>query len=159
MAYVSEPLIDYPILLTGRVGTLGSVFRVPTPCWPSDNTLILCAQLPHAFEYLYFSLKRVDLVSLNRGSTQPLLTQSDLKRQALLRPPDGLLAEFHLIARGLFGRIDHAEAESRAIARLRDTLLPQLLCGSVGGHLPLPAGDTWGQGREARISRTPREVL
>ena len=27
MAYVSEPLIDYPILLTGRVGTLRSVFQ------------------------------------------------------------------------------------------------------------------------------------
>jgi hypothetical protein len=51
----------------------------------------------------------------------------------VLRPPDGLLAEFNVIARGLFGRIDHAEAQSRAIATLRDTLLPQLLCGSVGG--------------------------
>ena len=41
MGFVPEPLVTEPILLTGRVGTLGSVFRITEPCWPSDNTLIL----------------------------------------------------------------------------------------------------------------------
>jgi type I restriction enzyme S subunit len=72
MAFVSKSLIDYQNLLTGRVGTLGSVFRITSPCWPSDNTLVLKATHPRAFEYLFLQLKRVDFASLNRGSTQPL---------------------------------------------------------------------------------------
>jgi len=51
MGFVPEPLTTEPILLTGRVGTLGSVFRISTPCWPSDNTLIIRVILP-AFEVL-----------------------------------------------------------------------------------------------------------
>jgi type I restriction enzyme S subunit len=31
MGYVREPLYSRPILLTGRVGTLGSVFRIVAP--------------------------------------------------------------------------------------------------------------------------------
>ena len=54
MAFVATPLVRNPILLTGRVGTLGSVFRITTPCWPSDNTLILSAREKFNFEYLYF---------------------------------------------------------------------------------------------------------
>ncbi len=45
MGFVTAPLTDFPILLTGRVGTLGSVFRITTPCWPSDNTLIVLAPM------------------------------------------------------------------------------------------------------------------
>ena len=82
MAFVAEPLVDFPILLTGRVGTLGSVFRITTPCWPSDNTLIVTAKSSHFFDYLFYQMERIDYDALNRGSTQPLLTQSDLKNAA-----------------------------------------------------------------------------
>jgi type I restriction enzyme S subunit len=131
MAFVSKSLIDYPILLTGRVGTLGSVFRITSPCWPSDNTLILKATYPRAFEYLFLQLKRVDFASLNRGSTQPLLTQTDLKSQAVLLPPATVLERFHTFVKASYGRIDASEAESRTLAALRDTLLPKLISGEL----------------------------
>lgn len=41
MAYTNKVLYDFPILLTGRVGTLGIIFRITDPCWASDNTLVL----------------------------------------------------------------------------------------------------------------------
>ena len=65
MAFVPKPLVDFPILLTGRVGTLGSVFRITSPCFPSDNTLILRAKCKSAFDYLRFSLEMVDFDALN----------------------------------------------------------------------------------------------
>lgn len=91
MAYVPEPLIRRPILLTGRVGTLGSVFRIPNPCWPSDNTLIVLPKSPIALEYLLFGMLRIDFGAFNRGSTQPLLTQTDLKNQTVVIPPNSAL--------------------------------------------------------------------
>jgi len=131
MAFVPEALIDYPFLLTGRVGTLGSVFRITEPCWPSDNTLILKTKQRRAFEYLFLQLKRVDFMALNRGSTQPLLTQTDLKAQPLLTPPTAVLEYFHVFAGSLYEQIDELESEVRTLAAVRDTLLPKLLSGEL----------------------------
>jgi type I restriction enzyme S subunit len=131
MAFVTEALVDEPILLTGRVGTLGSVFRITTPCWPSDNTLVLRANQQAAFEYLFLQLQQIDFDSLNRGSTQPLLTQTDLKAVPLLLPESAVLEHFGIFSRGLYKRVDEAVAESRTLAQLRDTLLPKLISGEL----------------------------
>ena len=131
MAFVPEPLLDYPVLLTGRVGTLGSVFRITTPCWPSDNTLILKAKAQRVFEFLFFQLKRIDFETLNRGSTQPLLTQTDLKMQFLTLPPSDVLDRFHFHCDTIFNRIDEVEKASHSLAALRDTMLPKLVSGEL----------------------------
>ena len=131
MAFVPSALIEHPILLTGRVGTLGVVFRITTPCWPSDNTLIVRAKDEAAFEYLFFQLRQIDFHSLNRGSTQPLLTQTDLKEQPLVLPPLVLLAHFHRATRRLYRRVDETHAESSTLADLRDALLPKLISGEL----------------------------
>lgn len=131
MAFVAEPLIDHPALITGRVGTLGVVFRITAPCWPSDNTLIIRPRSDYALEYLFFCLREIDFHSLDRGSTQPLLTQTDLKRQAILLPPEKVLSRFHAVTRDLYDRSDEAAAESRSLAALRDALLPKLVSGEI----------------------------
>jgi len=131
MAFVPKSLIDYPILLTGRVGTLGSVFRITEPCWPSDNTLIIRASRKESFEYLFFWLRTLNFSSLNRGSTQPLLTQTDLKAQSALVPSEGILDCFHALTKGTFLRMDSAIAEIHSLTSLRDTLLPRLISGEL----------------------------
>ncbi|MDH7598224.1 MAG: restriction endonuclease subunit S [Sedimentisphaerales bacterium] len=131
MGYVRKALFTQPILLTGRVGTLGSVFRIPTPCWPSDNTLVGLPRKREYFEYLYFGMKRVDFDSLNRGSTQPLLTQTDLKNQLLIVPPDVVLDVLHSMAATAFAKRDAANEESCTLAALRDALLPKLIYGEL----------------------------
>jgi type I restriction enzyme S subunit len=131
MGYVTEPLYSTPILLTGRVGTLGSVFRISTPCWPSDNTLVVIAREKIAIEFLYFQMKRFDYNALNRGSTQPLLTQTDLSGQDLLLPSNSLLSEFHTHVSTYFAKLDEAMNESRTLAALRDALLPKLIRGEI----------------------------
>jgi type I restriction enzyme S subunit len=131
MAYVTTHLYNQPILLTGRVGTLGSVFRIATPCWPSDNTLILIPIEQHGFEFLFIHLGRIDFSVFNRGSTQPLLTQTDLKSSTVIVPPQSLLGYFHKVARELFTRHDKSADESSTLAALRDTLLPKLISGEL----------------------------
>jgi type I restriction enzyme S subunit len=131
MGFVPEPLTTEPILLTGRVGTLGSVFRISTPCWPSDNTLIIRAKRPHTFEYLFLQLQKIDYTSLNRGSTQPLLTQTDLQSQWVILPAFEVLEHFSRFTCSIYGRIDADERESRTLAALRDALLPKLISGEL----------------------------
>ncbi len=131
MAFVRKPLFDEPILLTGRVGTLGSVFRITDPCWPSDNTLVLRASEPSVFQYLFLQLHQVNFASLNRGSTQPLLTQTDLKAQLLVVATKSILETFSRIANSMYCRSDESTAEIRTLAELRDALLPKLISGEL----------------------------
>ena len=131
MAFVAEPLVDFPILLTGRVGTLGSVFRITKPCWPSDNTLIVTTKSSQFFDCLFFQMERIDFDSLNRGSTQPLLTQSDLKAQLVLLPPANVLNDFHKLTFRLLESNDHRRHEAHTLSVQRDTLLPKLVSGEM----------------------------
>jgi type I restriction enzyme S subunit len=98
IGFVSDTLIAEPVILTGRVGTIGTFFRVETACWPSDNTLVIKPIKKDYFEYLYSSLLLIDIASLNRGSTQPLLTQSDLIAQPIIIPQFKVINKFHSIA-------------------------------------------------------------
>ncbi len=131
MGFVSAALIDCPILLTGRVGTLGGVFRITTPCWPSDNTLIVTAPSNLYFGYLFFQMKRIDFDSLNRGSTQPLLTQSDLRAHRIAVPPMNVMESFHDLAGDLLSSSDARTKDSQCLKALRDTLLPKLVTGEM----------------------------
>ena len=129
MGFVDSPLIDSPFLLTGRVGTLGSVFRITIPSWPSDNTLVVIPKSSELFESIFFQMERFDFDSLNRGSSQPLLTQADLKAQLVVSPANELIGRFHAFTKGLFQVIDARNNESRVLAALRDVVLPRLVSG------------------------------
>lgn len=131
MAYTNKLLYDFPILLTGRVGTLGLVFRITDPCWASDNTLVIMSSKPEYYFYLYFFLKQADLKMLNRGSTQPLLTQSDLQKIEMPLPPENRLIGFTSMVSPMFAKINANEKESHTLAGLRDALLPKLMRGEV----------------------------
>lgn len=130
MGYVPSPLYEKPILFTGRVGTLGLIFRTAEPSWPSDNTLIVEPK-DGIFDFTYFVLKGFDLITLNRGSTQPLLTQTDLKSQRFVLPPPAIVEAYAMFAAPIFDQITRISAQSRTLAALRDTLLPRLLSGEV----------------------------
>ena len=131
MAFVPEPLVDHPVLLTGRVGTLGSVFRLTEPCWPSDNTLIVTPHLSHFFNYLYLQMGRIDFESLNRGSTQPLLTQGDLKSQLMISLSSDIMKHFHDLTTCFYDSHYRRKQESDTLATQRDELLPKLVSGVV----------------------------
>ena len=63
MGYVRKPLYEKRMLFTGRVGTLGLIFRTSGSSWLSDNTLIV-DPLDGFFDFTYFTLKEFDLLTL-----------------------------------------------------------------------------------------------
>ena len=126
MGYTNSVLFNEDILVTGRVGTHGIVQRFNYPCWPSDNTLVLKSDY---YEYCYQILCTIDYASLNRGSTQPLITQTDIKNQIILIPPYSVLSDFEKYASTLMEAKENNQRSSRRLAELRDTLLPKLMSG------------------------------
>ena len=128
MGYTNEFNHDEKIIVIGRVGTHGVVQRFCSPCWTSDNTLVIKSSY---YEYLYHILQGIDYTSLNRGSTQPLITQGDLRKTSVLIPPDEILTEFENIVGTLMNLVIFNQEENQCLSNLRNTLLPKLMNGEI----------------------------
>ena len=128
MGFTSEANHTDKILVTGRVGTHGVVQRFNTPCWTSDNTLVITS--PY-YEFTNQILHRIDYSSMNRGSTQPLITQGDMKKVVVLVPDEDTLAKFEKFAGSLMAKWEANNNENVKLASLRDILLPKLMSGEL----------------------------
>ena len=126
MGYTNTVLYDSKILVTGRVGTHGVIQRFNQGCWPSDNTLVITTD---RYEFVNQILLGVDYKSMNRGSTQPLITQGDLKK--IILPNDAALDEFENLAGGLMSQYEKNVKENAKLSELRDSLLPKLMSGEL----------------------------
>ena len=128
MGFTSEANHKDKILVTGRVGTHGIVQRFNTPCWTSDNTLVIKSSY---YEFTNQILKRIDYSSMNRGSTQPLITQGDIKKVRVLVPDAETLAKFETFAGTFMNQWETNKQENIKLASLRDTILPKLMSGEL----------------------------
>ena len=128
MGYTTDVNHTDKILVTGRVGTHGVVQRFNSPCWTSDNTLVITSDL---YEYTFQILQRIDYRSMNRGSTQPLITQSDMKKVSILIPDKDTLMNFEVLVGQLMEQYQTNLLENDKLAELRDTLLPRLMSGEL----------------------------
>lgn len=107
--YTEMPLTVEPVLITGRVGTLGKLHVSVGPVWPSDNALVIRPR-PEliSFAYLRYALGSViHLASgMNRGAANPLVTQSDLSKLPIQIPSRTAQAEISSLLASLDDRID-----------------------------------------------------
>ena len=91
MGYTDNILFDEPILVIGRVGTHGIVQPIFNRCWASDNTLVIKSKY---YAYVYNILQNIDYSSINKGSTQPLITQTDIRNTPVYIPDLNKLLSF-----------------------------------------------------------------
>lgn len=127
MAYTRDYNFNEDLIITGRVGTLGVVKRYLGKIWASDNTLVIQTKY---LNYIGNYLKTIDYYSLNRGSTQPLLTQGDLKKQIICFNEE-LIAKFEKDNQIFVDKIRNNEKENSKLIQLRDALLPKLMNGEM----------------------------
>lgn len=127
--WTDKPLYTNPIIITGRVGTLGQVYRIYDPVWVSDNALVF-ETISENFEYLFYNLQTVDFSSYNRGSTQPLITQGDIKNISCVYN-DVIIKKFHTIVVHYESKIQNNEKQIQTLTALRDGLLPRLISGKI----------------------------
>jgi type I restriction enzyme S subunit len=124
-------LTEEKLILTGRVGTLGEVKISSEKVWISDNVLMINPNENKFFYPIYFSLSRIDFENMNVGSTQPLVTQTDLKKIELKLPNDINIERFAEDCNLYFNKIDKNKQQIRTLTQTRDTLLPKLMSGEV----------------------------
>jgi type I restriction enzyme S subunit len=128
MGYTTQELYSSKIIVTGRVGTHGIIQRFNEPCWPSDNTLVITSDY---YEFVFNCLRGIDYKSLNRGSTQPLITQTDIKNTHVLVPTNKTLHDFENSVSTLMQMVRHCVEEIDILRQTRDALLPKLMSGEI----------------------------
>jgi type I restriction enzyme, S subunit len=131
IAWTVDSLFNEPIIVMGRVGTLGVIQKYTIPVWPSDNTLIFKTLNNSSFHYLFHQLKLQDFGAYNRGSTQPLLTQSDMKKLKIIIPNNDILLVFEEKIRSMVSLSRLIEEQNKFLTETRETLLPRLMSGEL----------------------------
>lgn len=125
MGYTDNYLYNEPILTTGRVGTHGIIQRFREPVWVSDNSFVF--KTDHE-DYLFEILNHwINYSALNRGSTQPLITQTDLKNIDIYIPTESELKKFERVSRILTNLQFSLIKQNRRLDQIKKTLLNKLL--------------------------------
>ena len=119
-------------VIIGRVGAYcGSLYIEHKPIWVSDNALVAKPINNKYSSFLFFLLKHLSLNEMSEGSSHPLLTQTLLKSIPILLPPAELVESFIFQVDVWLNKIDFSNNQIRTLEKLRDTLLPKLMCGEV----------------------------
>lgn len=127
-----EALIDGPGVIVGRKGTVGAVYWSERGFFPIDTTFYVSVRsegLP--MEFAFCMLRHLGLDGMNSDSAVPGLSRPDVLALPVRVPAALALRRFHADVRPLFLLREGLSAESAALARLRDTLLPGLLAGEI----------------------------
>jgi type I restriction enzyme S subunit len=128
MAYSDDYNMESKCLVIGRVGTHGVIQRVNEKSWASDNTLVIRSVY---LEFVYQILKKIDYKSINRGSNQPLITQTDIKNTNIFFPSNSLINKFEKKISIIFDCHYNCLKQNIILLNLRDLLLPKLMSGEI----------------------------
>lgn len=136
--FTNEALLDEPVILTGRVGTIGTLYRVKKPCWVSDNALLISPKRAN-FDFVFYILKLSNFTALNRGSTQPLITQTDVKNLEIPLPPLDVQKRIAGILGALDDRIDVLRRENVVLEQMAQAVFQSwfvdfdIVCAKAAG--------------------------
>lgn len=126
-------LIDGPGVIVGRKGTVGAVYWSERGFFPIDTTFYVSLRsegLP--MEFAFCMLRHLGLDGMNSDSAVPGLSRPDVLALPARVPGTRALRRFHADVRPLFLLREGLSAETAALERLRDTLLPRLMAGEIG---------------------------
>ncbi|RDF88521.1 hypothetical protein DQM23_12615 [Lacticaseibacillus paracasei] len=127
--WTSKALTAGTIITTGRVGTHGVVNMFDEPVWVSDNSFVISSKYEEvAYEILRCDVKFLTLV---HGTTQPLITQKDLKQYVVSIPSNNQLKKVNEHLKVYTNLINVNNKQNKFLTALRNLLLPKLLSGEI----------------------------
>ena len=137
MDYVDEYIFDGKYLLLGEDGTVVDDAGYPIlqyvwgQFWVNNHAHILTGKLGFNVESLLLLFKRTPVKSIVTGAVQPKISQANLRSIQVVVPPQHELDAFNELIRPLFDQIRQNQDQSKALASLRDALLPKLMSGEI----------------------------
>lgn len=116
-----------------RVGMFGHDFPFREFCINEHVFRMRSAKLGQCFLYYLISDQRVLEDFANKGGKAaiPGINQADVKSTLFVEPPNDILSDFNRTISPICDKIIRNSLENKALADLRDTLLPKLLSGEI----------------------------
>ncbi|GAB4505603.1 MAG: hypothetical protein Fur0043_25990 [Anaerolineales bacterium] len=135
--YVDDYLFDGIYLLIGEDGSvmrqsgLAVTQYVWGKFWVNNHAHVLQGKYPVSTEQLYLYFNFEPVAPYVTGAVQPKLSQGRMNSMPFLFAGEEVCLEFHKIVEPWFAKFRACAEESRALAALRDTLLPKLISGQL----------------------------
>jgi type I restriction enzyme S subunit len=123
--------VEFPTLITGRSGSLGTVCFVDDPCWPLNTSLWVTEFKAVSVYFAYYMLSEMNLAKFNGGASVPTLDRKVAHAADVVIPSPLLVSLFDEQAKTLFAQIKLLEQQNKKLAQARDLLLPRLMNGEV----------------------------
>lgn len=125
----NEALVNGPVVIVGRKGTVGSLYWEDRLCFPIDTVFYVQPEAPLPF--CYYLLESLPLRDMNTDAAVPGLNRENVYRLEIAAPPDKLISAFAETAARFRESIAAVSREGETLAQLRDTLLPKLISGEL----------------------------
>jgi type I restriction enzyme S subunit len=115
--YHNVAAVDGPGVVTGRYGTIGSVYFVPGPFWPLNTTLYVKDFHGNDPRFVAYLLETIDFASHSGKSGVPGVNRNDLHRLLVAIPKD--IVEQETIAEALTDVDESVDSLDALIAKKR----------------------------------------
>ncbi len=128
--YTNEAKIYAESVTVSARGTIGFVCLRHVPYVPIVRlvTLIPKCELMSA-KYLYLYLRQLNISGT--GTTQQQLTVPDFRKTEIVIPDKDTMTVFTELITPIFEKMWANEGENDSLAKIRDALLPKLMCGEI----------------------------
>ncbi len=124
------------IVISNVGANAGTVFRVPDleqPMTLGPNSILVKSDLTRLYLFYHFTSHygQHQLDGIKSGSAQPKFNKTDFRSLNLLKPTDNVLIVFNKQINIIENICFNNDKSCKKLAKLRDTLLPKLLSGSL----------------------------
>lgn len=143
MDYVDSYLFDGVHVLMGEDGTVVDKEGFPVlqyvwgKFWVNNHAHVLKGKGLYSDEFLYLTLKRINIRHIITGAVQPKINQKNMNSLSVILPEKEIIIMFNAVMEKLFGKIRNNKEQTDILTQLRDTLLPKLM----SGELRVPLGE------------------
>ena len=87
IGYHNNFLVEGPVIIVGRKGSVGSVHFSNENCWPIDTTYFVKPTDSLNFKFIFFLLESLNLFQLDKSTTIPGLNRDNIYEQVIGLPP------------------------------------------------------------------------
>lgn len=135
VGYHNNSLIDGPCIIVGRKGSVGEVHFSKGPCWPIDTTYFVNDFRGQDEQYIYYSLRSLNLAQLETSTAIPGLNRQDTYGKSLNIPP--LAEQKRIVAKveALLARVNAARERLAKVPPILKRFRQSVLAAACSGRL------------------------
>ena len=132
MGHTDEYNAEGFIISVGRVGAYcGNFVYCNGKSWINNNASWFDLYDETLSEWLFLSLKNLDMNKIKKGAAQPFVSNRDIAAQSIIKADKRLIRATQNVITPLFRIKEKKEVENQTLAKMRDLLLPKLMSGEI----------------------------